>query len=274
MAKSTALTNPLFDYSQVSDDAKSKLIWYEGELVGSRLKLAEQVLEHGKILHQAQQELADYSSGVFVAWLAHCGYPSSTAYNYINAWCSFGQFSSVGNLEPTAMYALAKSEGAQKKAKKLADKGVIVTHSMAKKLVEEAKGEPDPPADTPPKEPNDGVDGEDAEEEWTPEEPEARTPRNGMDDSEADYGKCPNCAGDKWEEDEDGVSCKKCHHPHGEPAGDVDDDRLTTQRQKTVKTVEALMRAFDDLHCIKARPEHDAVMVDLGCHLNIAKGWK
>ncbi len=105
-----------------------------------------------------------------------------------------------------------------------------------------------------------------------------------------DYGKCPSCAGTKWVEAKEGVSCAKCNHPHGEPAGDVDEDRITTQRQKTVKTGEALMRAFDDLQTMRARAEHDgkqnsgadaiSVVKNLGviktCKalLNIAKGWK
>lgn len=67
-----------------------------------------------------------------------------------------------------------------------------------------------------------------------------------------DYGKCPVCAKTKWTEDEDGVICAKCRHPHGEPAGDPDEDRLNTQRQKTRKTVDALMRAFDDLQTMHA----------------------
>ena len=65
-------------------------------------------------------------------------------------------------------------------------------------------------------------------------------------------GKCPVCAKTKWTEDEDGVICAKCRHPHGEPAGDPDEDRLNTQRQKTRKTVDALMRAFDDLQTMHA----------------------
>lgn len=90
-----------------------------------------------------------------------------------------------------------------------------------------------------------------------------------------DYGKCPNCAGTKWDEDEDGVSCVKCHHPHGEPLGDVDDDRLKTQRQKTVKTVEALMRAFDDLQVMLGRKAlHDESISACKRLLTIAKGWK
>ena len=40
-----------------------------------------------------------------------------------------------------------------------------------------------------------------------------------------DYGKCPNCAGVKWDdEDPDKITCVKCRHPWGEPAGDSDEE--------------------------------------------------
>ena len=89
-----------------------------------------------------------------------------------------------------------------------------------------------------------------------------------------DYGKCPNCAGTKWTEDDDGVSCSKCHHPHGEPAGDVDEDRIKIQRSKTAKTVDALMRAFDDLNTMLPRPIHDEAIAGCKVLLKLAKGWK
>jgi len=89
-----------------------------------------------------------------------------------------------------------------------------------------------------------------------------------------DYGKCPNCAGGKWTEGEEGVVCSKCSHPHGEPAGDTDEDRLKTQRQKTIKTVEAAVRAFDDLQLMRARAEHDEAVTGCKRLLAIAKGWK
>lgn len=89
-----------------------------------------------------------------------------------------------------------------------------------------------------------------------------------------DYGKCPNCLGTKWDVDVDGVSCAKCRHPHGEPAGDVDEDRLNTQRQKTIKTGEALMRAFDDLQTMKSTSKHDGAIKSCKALLEIAKGWK
>lgn len=119
----------------------------------------------------------------------------------------------------------------------------------------------------PPEEP-----GQDDGSERIPEEPSSRPPRNGTD-KPADYGKCPNCAGTTWDDDEFGVSCAKCHHPHGEPAGDVDEGRLKTQRQKTVKTIEALMRAFDDLQCMLARPEHEDAIDVCKELLAVAKEW-
>lgn len=90
-----------------------------------------------------------------------------------------------------------------------------------------------------------------------------------------DYGKCPNCAGTKWKEHAKGVLCSKCNHPHGEPAGDVDAERITTQRQKTVKTVEALMRAFGDLHHLLPSSVQCAKAIK-NCkeNLKIAKEWK
>jgi hypothetical protein len=89
-----------------------------------------------------------------------------------------------------------------------------------------------------------------------------------------DYGKCPNCLGTRWSEDEEGVSCAKCHHPHGEPAGGVDDKQLSIQRSKTVKTVEALLRAFDDLQEMVAKPEHDEAIEGCKRLLKLAKAWK
>ena len=90
---------------------------------------------------------------------------------------------------------------------------------------------------------------------------------------EEGYGKCPNCLGTKWAEDDEGLWCAKCHHPHGEPAGDVDKDRIRIQRQKTVKTAEALMRAFDDLNYLKPSSEHKPVIDVCRSLVKTAKEW-
>jgi hypothetical protein len=87
-------------------------------------------------------------------------------------------------------------------------------------------------------------------------------------------GKCPNCAGTRWTQDEFGATCAKCHHPHGEARGDADEDRVDTQRSKTVKTVEALMRAFDDLNMLLAKPDHPDAIAQCKFLLTIARAWK
>ena len=180
------------------------------------------------------------------------------------------------------MYELAKSETAKRKALKLAERGVKVTHSVAKELVEEASdSEPKatrraadsgsgdgpsrpailspPSGDTPESAATESGEDERTDSPGTtPQETDHRPPRSGKDKPVAiDYGKCPNCAGTKWTSDEFGAVCAKCHQPHGEPVGDQDEDRITMQRKKTVNTVDALIRAFDDLNARLARAEHE-----------------
>lgn len=90
-----------------------------------------------------------------------------------------------------------------------------------------------------------------------------------------DYGRCPNCASTKWTESKDGVSCAKCGHAHGEPTGGTDEDRIDTQRLKTVKTVEALLRAFDDLNWLLAKPDqHTEAVASCKFLLKTARAWK
>ena len=104
--------------------------------------------------------------------------------------------------------------------------------------------------------------------------PKAKPKATPASTAKGDYGKCPNCAGIRWSENDDGVVCARCNHPHGEPAGEVDGDRANTQRLKTIKTVEALMRAFDDLQMLLGRPEHDEAIRTCKLLLKMAKGWK
>ncbi len=190
---------------------------------------------------------------------------------------------------------MATLKTAQANAVLFLEGGMDVASKAARKAAAEAGGKQPPKPRKPPKDDPIDVEFEDAPEadqtDLDEQEPISRPPRNGKD-KPADYGKCPNCAGTKWDTDEDEyISCCKCHHPHGEPAGDVDEDRLTTQRQKTVKTLEAAMRAFDDLQTMCAKREHGGredtdnvdipeAVKDIGvikvCKglLKIAKEWK
>lgn len=85
------------------------------------------------------------------------------------------------------------------------------------------------------------------------------------EDSETiEYGSCPHCKGTKWTETEDGVNCSKCNHPHGEPVGDVSEDRVKTLKSKTGKTAEALLRCFDDqweMGCISTEDYNEGVAI-------------
>ena len=107
-----------------------------------------------------------------------------------------------------------------------------------------------------------------------PRKPRKNAPPVHAEPPKPDLGKCPNCMGTKWKEDDDGMVCAKCLHPHGEPAGDVDDKQLATQRSKTQKTGEALMRAFDDLQTMKAKPHHEATIDGCKALIKTAKEWR
>jgi hypothetical protein len=93
-------------------------------------------------------------------------------------------------------------------------------------------------------------------------------------ETEEDLGKCPNCGKSKWDEDEDGYSCASCHHPHGEPVGDPDEGAFKKQRQKTIKTCEALMRAFCDLNRLSSNRAHKGCVESCKGLLKIAKEWE
>lgn len=133
-----SLTTPQFDYSQVDADTKSAMLAAEARFARFRRRHVADVLKFGEILHGIQQKLANYHDGVFVAWLDASGIATRSAYNAIKAHLAFSGFAHWQNLEVTAMYELAGNEKAKEKAITLADKGVLVTHTMAKTLVAEA----------------------------------------------------------------------------------------------------------------------------------------
>jgi hypothetical protein len=103
-----------------------------------------------------------------------------------------------------------------------------------------------------------------------------RPPRSGKD--KPGTGTCPCCTGKKWVQDEFGFTCAKCHHPWGEVADvqiEEQKDHVGTLRSKTVKTVEALMRAFGDLNQLCPKAGTHKTAIDL-CKtlLKSAQSWK
>jgi hypothetical protein len=133
---------------------------------------------------------------------------------------------------------------------------------------------PDPPA--PPAPPV--VQGELVDDQDEPDDLDTAEPTDaeilGTAAEPIDRGKCPNCAGTKWTEDEDGAFCRKCNHPWGEPTGGVDEQRIADQRSKTIKTAEALLRAFDDLNMLLPKPEHGDAEKTCKRLVKVARAWK
>ncbi len=211
MAKKSLLVATKFDYSALDKDTRGKLVWYAGQICKQGAAHVKAGLEMGRMLSEARELCGEKP---FPKWVeAECGCSLSTAYNYISAFEHFGDFPTVGKIELGAMYTLSTSPPAKKKALKLAEKGVTVTQSVAKKLVAESK--PKPPPDSP-------DDAPEPEDEAEPDS-EPETPQTDAQGTEpADYGKCPACAGTKWTDTHDGVVCSKCGQYWGEPAGDVD----------------------------------------------------
>lgn len=89
-----------------------------------------------------------------------------------------------------------------------------------------------------------------------------------------DLGECPVCGKDKWSDDGTGLACNKCHHPHGEPAGDPDERACKEAKTLTVKTIEAAQRALDDLYAKCAGKDYKEGVEALKVALRIAKAWK
>lgn len=119
-----------------------------------------------------------------------------------------------------------------------------------------------------------GKDGSSGKKPPGSDPPAAGSGRDEPEVSSDNLGKCPNCASAKWDVDEFGATCAKCGHVHGEATGGADEDRVKTQAQKTVKTAEALLRAFDDLNMLLAKPAHTEAVASCKFLIKCAKGWK
>lgn len=130
---SKELAAQVFDYSALSKDAKGKLIYLAGEIRKQSKAHASSGLELGRLFAESRGLLGES----FKTWVERESWHSvRSAYNYILAWENFGDCANLHNIELSAMYELAKNEKAKNKALKLAEKGVKVTHAMAKELVE------------------------------------------------------------------------------------------------------------------------------------------
>lgn len=203
------LSTTSFDYGELDGSTKGKLINLEGSIHRHISAVRGSMLAIGEDLAAAQEVLADYSGGTFVRWV-ETNFPlsKSTAYNMIAAYRVFGSFPTVGKLEDTAMYLLASPETpklALNAAKKMAEKGHLVTAKVASDLIEkytksEQESEPEP-------EPEEAPTDERYEESDPADDTETRTESVGGDSSDEDLENCTHV----WVSDWDGVRyCERC----------------------------------------------------------------
>lgn len=294
---SKALTTEVFDYdSEVDKETKGKLITLAGQVKRGKAFYVKNAIEIGCALHEAHELLAGKGrDGKFRQWFeCECGLEKSTAYNYLNSFNAFSKFDSVAQLSAGAMYELALPStppAARKEAMKRASQGVKINRKVADEIIGEFTVDESPAKEVSNvghlSKPQASVTGTPATSTASsPDLPSVgtvnRTESGSQGSGDAgecpkeDYGKCPNCAGTKWTEDiECGVVCSRCSHPHGEPAGEVDDQRKTDARSKTIKTAEALMRAFDDLNLLASHPkEHANAIATCKILLKTARDWR
>lgn len=141
-----------FDYSQVDQDAKGKLVHWAAEVGRQNAKVVEAYVERGRIFTEAQAELAKSGrNGLFKNWVeTECNVSRSTAYNLINVYEVFGNCPTVGQFRPNVLLTLSKEttpDDAIKAAIKASKKGPV-TPDMADALIEkftvESTPEPEP----------------------------------------------------------------------------------------------------------------------------------
>ena len=110
-----------------------------------------------------------------------------------------------------------------------------------------------------------GKDGRTDSDGTDSEETTPSSPRNGKEKAGDSLGKCPNCGHAKWDSDDDGHSCAKCHHPHGEPVGDRSESESAElgrkNRQLCNSLRDKLARAICDYHeVVPNRAERDRLV--------------
>jgi hypothetical protein len=129
-----------FDYDSVEKEAKGKLVYLAGQIKKESASHTRTGIAIGESVAKAHEILAgDGRDGQFSQWVeAECGFSKRTAYNYMNAWQTFGKSESIEQYEPTAMYTLSGSKvppDAVKEAEKLAKKGERITAEKADEIL-------------------------------------------------------------------------------------------------------------------------------------------
>ena len=242
---------------------KGEIIAYHKAATSAAEEAMENLFQCGRLLEDVKAVLKVAKSTTFGEWVEQfCGFSERSAQCYCKLYQDLRDSTKA---QRAALFNKHQSQRA-----------------VSAFLTDQRKpADPDPqpakpkPAPAPPVVQGELVDDQDEPDDLDTAEPTAAEILGTAAPAEPiDRGRCPNCAGTKWTEDEDGAFCKKCNHPWGEPTGGVDEQRIADQRSKTIKTAEALLRAFDDLHHLLPKPEHGDAEKTCKRLVKVARAWK
>lgn len=265
-----------FDYSKVDADTKGKLIALAGAIGRDKKSGAKVMLSLGESISTAHELLAKGGKdGMFSEWVEReCGFERTTAYNYLWAFKRFSNCSTIEQFSPTSMYLLSAPESpkaASAEAEKRAGKGEKITVAKAKEILSRFKTPKQSSA------PRSAAPTTQAETRKPSLDAVVNASTSTPATGSAALSDDPIGDACEHERDEEGDACRKCRAPM-EPVNmdsdPYDGGRLTTQRSKTVKTVEALMRAFDDLNTILSKKSHRWAIDRCKELLVAAREWK
>ncbi len=130
----------LFDYTALDTEAKSLVQQRAGEIKALIRRTAQDIIETGAKLIEVK-DLLGY--GMFERWVNNeFGWTQRTAYRFISVTERFASCDNLSQLAPSAMYMLSAPSTpveAREEAIARADAGEVITHKVAKEIVQQHK---------------------------------------------------------------------------------------------------------------------------------------
>lgn len=131
-----------FDYqeAEIPKAVETKLVKCALEINEQKRKTMQAVIAIGARIKTAQELLAKSGrDSKFGSWIfLECGISRSSAYNLLDAFDRFHDFKKIDQFDQTALYKLSQKKvpkAASNEAKRLADKGVHITSSVANEIL-------------------------------------------------------------------------------------------------------------------------------------------
>lgn len=137
-----------FDYEEIDPETRISLKQRASRIGERTRRMATDIWENGREFAEAQQELASYGNGRFLAWVeTETGYSKSTVYRMIDVHQRL-DFPKLGktDIAASALYLLASAstpDEARAEAMQAAEQGEAISHGRAKEIVQAHKPKPD-----------------------------------------------------------------------------------------------------------------------------------